>query len=69
MTSTINVYAGSTLLIAATNSRGKGSTQQAWQKFTTSFVASGSKLTVSFLNGDPSGDQQNRLDAVTLVAE
>jgi hypothetical protein len=32
-------------------------------------VASATKTTLSFLNGDPSGDEQNGLDEVTLVAD
>ncbi len=68
-TSTVNVYAGSTLLMAAENSKGKGSTKQVWQKFSTTFVASAAKTTISFLNGDPSGDEQNGLDVVSLTAE
>ena len=68
-TSTVNVYVNSALLIAAENKHGKGSTKQVWQKFSTSFVASNASTTISFLTGDPSGDQQNGLDEVTLVAE
>lgn len=68
-TSTVNVYVGSTLLIAAENKNGKGMSKQVWKKFTTSFLATETKTTISFLNGDPSGDQQNGLDAVTLVVK
>ena len=68
-TSTVNVYVGSTLLIAAKNTRGKGSTKQVWQKFSTSFVASAATTTLGFLNGDPDGDEQNGLDLISLVAE
>jgi hypothetical protein len=68
-TSTVNVYVGSTLLVAAENKRGKGISKQVWQKFTETFVASATKTTLSFLNGDPSGDEQNGLDEVTLVAD
>jgi len=66
-TSTVDVYAGSTLLLAATNSKGKGSTKQVWQKFTTSFVATASTTTLSFINGDPSSDTNNGLDAVSVT--
>ena len=68
-TSTVNVYVNSTLLVAAENKRGKGSTMQVWQKFTESFVANTASTTLSFLNGDPSGDEQNGLDEVTLIEE
>jgi hypothetical protein len=68
-TSTVNVYIGSTLLVAAKNAYGKGSSRQAWVKFSETFVASSPRTTVSFRNGDPSGDEQNGLDAVTLVAD
>jgi hypothetical protein len=68
-TSTVNVYVGSSLILAAENTRGKGSTKQVWQKFTTQFVAGASTTTLSFLNGDPSGDEQNGLDEVSLVAD
>jgi hypothetical protein len=68
-TSTVNVYVGSTLLVSAKNGRGHGSTKQVWVKFTASFVATAATTTLSFLNGDPSGDEQNGLDDVTLVSE
>ena len=67
--STVNVYVGSTLLVAAKNARGQGSTKQIWRKFSESFVASSTTTTISFLNGDPNGDEQNGLDEVSLVAE
>ena len=68
-TSTINVYAGSTLLIAAKNANGRNSTSQVWKKFVVTFTATSTKTTLSFLNGDPSGDQQNGLDQVSLIAQ
>jgi hypothetical protein len=67
-TSTVDVYDGSTLLLAATNSKGAGTTTQVWQKFTTSFVATASTTTLSFINGDPSNDTNNGLDAISVVA-
>jgi hypothetical protein len=67
-TSTVNVMLGSTLLISATNSQGTGLNKIAWQKFTTSFVATGPTTTLSFINGDPPGDVINGLDSVSLVA-
>ena len=68
-TSTVNVYVGSTLLVAAENKHGKGVSKQVWEKFSRTFVAGATSTTISFLNGDPSGDEQNGLDAVSLVAE
>jgi Protein of unknown function (DUF642) len=66
-TSTVDVYDGATLLLAATNSKGAGTTTQVWQKFTTSFVATASKTTLSFVNGDVSSDTNCGLDAVSVV--
>jgi hypothetical protein len=68
-TSTVDVYNGSTLLIAAENKAGKGKTKEVWKKFQVSFTASSSTATLSFVNGDPSGDEQNGLDDVSLVAQ
>ena len=68
-TSTVNVYADKTLLLSATNASGKGSKKQVWQKFTASFAATAARTTISFLNGDPKGDQENGLDLVTLTPE
>jgi hypothetical protein len=67
-TSTVDVYVGSTLIVAAKNASGKGSTKQVWRKFTEHFTATAKTTVISFLNGDPDGDEQNGLDAVTLVA-
>ncbi len=66
-TSTVDVYDGTTLLSAATNSKGTGGTKQVWQKFTTSFVATASKTTLSFVNGDVGSDTNCGLDAVSVV--
>jgi hypothetical protein len=65
-TSTVNVYAGSTLLLSAVNSK-KGSSKQVWQEFSVEFTATASKTVLSFINGDPSNDTNNGLDVVTLV--
>jgi hypothetical protein len=69
-TSTVNVNLGGlngTLLDSVTNSM-TNSTTQTWQMFTTSFTASGSTTTIDFLNGDPSGDNTNGLDNVSINA-
>lgn len=67
-TSTIDVYNGSTLLVAATNKGGEGSPKEVWRKFTTSFTATGTETVLSFVNGDPNGDEQNGLDDISLAA-
>jgi hypothetical protein len=66
VSSTVNVYSGSTLLISAKNTKGKGKTSQIWQKFSTTFVASGPTM-LSFVNGDPSDDTLCGLDQITLA--
>ena len=66
--STVDVYNGSTRLIAATNKAGSGNTKEVWRKFTTTFTASAATTTLSFVNGDPNGDEQNGLDAITLIS-
>jgi uncharacterized repeat protein (TIGR03803 family) len=66
-TSTVNVFANGTLLLSAVNSQGAGVSDQVWQHFTTTFVASSSETQLSFYNGDPDGDINNGLDDVQLV--
>lgn len=69
-TSTVNVHLGGisgTLIDTATNSSTTAGTL-VWEKFTTSFTASGSTTTLDFINGDPSGDNSNGLDNVSLTA-
>ena len=41
---------------------------QVWEKFTTSFTATGSSTTLDFLNADPAGDNSNGLDNINLTA-
>jgi hypothetical protein len=38
-----------------------------WKKFTYGFDAAGTTTTLAFNNGDPSGDDNNGLDNVSLV--
>jgi len=67
-TSAVNVIAGGTSLGTFTN----GSTitgTQVWQKFTTSFTATGSSTTIDFLNADSTNDNSNGLDNVVLTAD
>jgi hypothetical protein len=69
LSSTVDVYAGTNLLLAAKNTKGEGSSKEVWKKFTTHFVATSTTTAVSFVNADPSGDEQNGVDDVSLVAE
>jgi uncharacterized protein DUF642/PEP-CTERM motif-containing protein len=68
ITSTVNVNLGGlngTLLDSATN-RSTNSTTLTWQMFTTSFTAAGPTTTLDFLNEDPSNDNLNGLDNVSV---
>jgi hypothetical protein len=55
-------------VLSATNSKGDGMTV-IWKKFVTTIRAKKDRTTISFMNGDPEGDDCNGLDAVTLVPE
>ena len=68
-TSTVNVLVDGTPVFSATNSMGQGQTKQVWQKFSTTFMAASSQTTIAFINGDPSNDFTNGLDAVKLVPQ
>ena len=71
-TSTVDVLVNGTQVLAATNSRGKGTPKQVWEKFSTTFVAptttTSPTATIAFINGDPSNDTTNGLDGVTILA-
>ena len=69
LTSTVDAYIGQKKVLSATNKAGKGSAKEVWHAFSVTFVAKAATTTLSFINADPSGDQQNGLDSVTLVAE
>ena len=69
LTSTVDVYVGSKKVLAATNKAGEGSTKEVWRKFSVTFVAKSATTTLSFINGDTNGDEQNGLDSVSLTAE
>jgi Protein of unknown function (DUF642) len=69
VSSTVNVWVDGQQVYRATNSRGKGKTSMIWQKFTTTIVATSSTTTIAFINGDPSNDNNNGLDAITLVPQ
>jgi hypothetical protein len=64
-TSTVDVLLGGTPLFDATNASTITGTQT-WQQFTTTFTASGSTSTLSFINGDPASDNSNGLDNVSV---
>jgi uncharacterized protein DUF642/PEP-CTERM motif-containing protein len=52
-----------------TNSCASCTSTQAWQQFTTSFVASGATTMVTFLNEDGPADNSNGLDNVVLTGQ
>jgi len=67
-TSTVHVLANGGLLGSFTNNcTTTCTTTQQWQMFTTTFTATTSSTTLAFLNADPSNDNDNGLDNVSLV--
>jgi hypothetical protein len=69
VSSTVYVLVDGQQTFTATNSRGAGQTKQVWQKFTTTISATAASTTIAFINGDPPTDQNNGLDAISLVAQ
>jgi hypothetical protein len=67
-TSTVVVYANTSLLGSFTNSDGQGSVDENWKQFSTTFVATAPYTVVAFINGDPPGDMNCGLDTVVLAA-
>ena len=65
-TSTVDVFVDGTRVLKATNSR--RSTTQVWQQFETRFIASSHPTNITFINGDPSSDTSNGLDAISINA-
>jgi hypothetical protein len=66
-TSSVDVLLGGSsgsLLLAATNSNAAG--PLTWQQFTTTFTATGATSTLDFINEDPSTDNSNGLDNVSV---
>ncbi|MBV8799183.1 MAG: DUF642 domain-containing protein [Alphaproteobacteria bacterium] len=49
------------------NSSKKGANTMVWQKFSTDFVAQNTKTTIAFVNGDPSSDNCNGLDGISVA--
>jgi hypothetical protein len=64
-TSTVRVLINGSTVASKTNSQ-QGTTQ-IWQKFTVHFNAASTSTEVGLLNGDPSSDTSNGLDAVSLI--
>jgi hypothetical protein len=66
--STVKVSVDGSPIFTAVNSKGAGSTKQVWKSFKVAFTASSASTIISFINGDPSNDTDNGLDAVKLIA-
>lgn len=65
-TSTVGVQINGGPVTSFTNSGGTGSTSQVWEQFTLPFTATAATTTVTFINQDPSSDNNNGLDNVSL---
>ncbi|MGA8533017.1 MAG: DUF642 domain-containing protein [Candidatus Tumulicola sp.] len=65
--STALVYVNGRKIYTATNNKGRGVNHIVWERFSTTFTAPSSKTVIQFLNGDPSSDNLNGLDCVTLT--
>jgi Protein of unknown function (DUF642) len=64
--STVKVYVNNVLRLTATNSIRPADRTQAWKEFTLTISATSSHTMISFINGDPSSDNSNGLDAIQL---
>lgn len=65
-TSTVNISITGVAPFSDTNST-VSPTSQNWQQFMHTFVATGTSTTLTFTNGDPSSDNDNGLDNVSLM--
>ena len=65
--STIALLINGARVFTATNSKGRGSSRQVWENFTTSVVAVSNVTTLESLNEDPLADSSNGLDNVSLT--
>jgi hypothetical protein len=65
-TSTVNVLVNGVQTFKAVNKKGVGLKVQVWKSFTTTITAPSSSTTITFVNGDPAGDDNNGLDCVKL---
>jgi len=69
-TSTVQVLVDDVEILRSENVDGEGTRTLAWQNFTVEFEAAAEWTTIAFVNADPSGDNSNIIDNVTLtVAE
>jgi hypothetical protein len=68
-TSTVDLQIDGVAVASFTNIRGQGTTALSWRKFSTDFVAAGTQTTIAFINGDPSNDNSNGIDAVSVVLD
>jgi len=66
-TSTVGVQINGGPVVSFTNSGGVGSTSQVWQQFTLPFTATAATTSITFINQDSSGDNNNGLDNVSLT--
>ncbi len=65
-TSTVNVLINGVQTFKAVNKKGVGQKVQVWKSFTTTITAPSSSTTITFVNGDPAGDDNNGLDCIKL---
>lgn len=65
--STVNIGVTGVPGFSVTNSL-NGGASQVWEQFARTFTATSSTTTLDFINGDPSNDNTNGLDDVSLVA-
>jgi hypothetical protein len=66
VSSTVKVFVNGALKLTAVNSLHPTNHKQAWKQFTLTIKATSSHTSISFINGDPSTDDSNGLDAVHL---
>lgn len=64
--STVLVYVNGKKVVSATNTKGSRSLQN-WKTFSVKVRANSVSTTVEFINGDPSNDTSNSLDAVSMM--
>lgn len=66
-TSNVDVLLNGSLLTTAINDRDSGTRTLVWQQFTQRFTATSPATTLTFLNADPSDDDNNGLDSISLT--
>ncbi len=66
VSSTVKVFVNGALKLTAVNSLHPTNHEVAWKKFTLTIKATSGSTRISFINGDPSTDDANGLDAVQL---